>query len=51
VSLADATLHSPPIKSGVYSFCSDVNSDLLVDLTDAVVLTGGIKAGYTCTKQ
>jgi hypothetical protein len=51
VSLADATLHSPPIKSGTYSFCSDVNSDLSVDLTDAVVLTLGIKTGFTCTAQ
>lgn len=51
VSLADAGLHSPPIKSGTYSFCSDVNSDLAVDLTDAVVLSESIKSGFTCTKQ
>ncbi len=51
VSLADAGLHSPSIKTGTYTFCSDVNSDLAVDLTDAVVLSEGIKSGFTCTKQ
>ena len=51
VSLSDATTHSPNIKGGIYAYCSDVNSDLAVDLTDAVILTEGIKTGFTCTKQ
>lgn len=50
VSLSDAALHSTPIKAGSYSFCSDMNSDLLVDLTDAVVLSAAIKAGSTCSR-
>lgn len=51
VSLSDASLHSPPIKGGGYSFCSDMNSDLLIDLSDAVVLSAAIKSGPVCTGQ
>ena len=51
VGLSDASLHSPPVKSGSYSFCSDVNSDLVVDLSDAVVLSAAIKSGPVCTGQ
>jgi hypothetical protein len=50
VGLSDAALHSPPVKSGAYSFCSDMNSDLQVDLSDAVVLSAAIKGGATCSQ-
>ena len=50
VGLSDAALHSGAIKTGTYSFCSDMNSDLQVDLTDAVVLSVGIKAGSSCPR-
>lgn len=50
VDLSDATFHSTPIKSGVYAYCSDMNSDLAVDLSDAVILSAGIKAGLSCSR-
>jgi hypothetical protein len=48
VGLSDATFHTPSISSGLYEFCTDINSDLLVDLTDAVILTPPISGGDTC---
>jgi hypothetical protein len=48
--LSDATRFTSPIKSGLYDFCSDLNSDLVVDLEDAVAITVPLTAGYACTQ-
>ena len=48
--LSDATFHTAPLKNGVYSYCTDLNSDLDSDLDDAVAITPGIKTGATCTQ-
>jgi len=50
VGLSDASFHTSPLKTGAYSFCTDMDSDLDCDLDDAVALTPGIKLGYTCTQ-
>ena len=50
VGLSDATFHTGPISSGVYEFCTDIDSDSSVGLADAVVLTGPISAGESCTE-
>ncbi len=49
VSLSDAGFHTPPVKTGVYEYCTDLNSDLSVDLADATILTPYIKGGNNCT--
>ncbi len=48
VGLSDATFHTGPISSGVYEFCTDVDSDGVVALADAVLLTAPITVGETC---
>jgi hypothetical protein len=48
--LSDATFHTGPLKNGIYSFCTDFDSDLDCDLDDAVAITPGIKTGATCTE-
>lgn len=50
VGLADGTYHTVPIKTGAYDFCSDLDSDMDVDLDDAVVHTPYIKNGVACTR-
>lgn len=49
--LLDATFHTPPIANGFYSFCTDLTSDGACDLDDAVAITPGLGAGWTCTQQ
>ena len=49
VGVGDAVFHTPPLKTGAYSFCTDFNSDGACDLTDAVLLTPAVKVGWTCT--
>jgi len=49
VALSDAVYHTAPLKTGTFNFCTDVNSDGVCNLTDAVILTPPIKAGHTCT--
>ena len=49
VGLADASFHTPPIKSGTYEFCTDFNSDMVIGLDDASILTPWVKAGSSCT--
>lgn len=48
VGLSDATLHTGPIASGTYAYCTDIDSDLLITLSDAVVLTAPISNGDSC---
>jgi hypothetical protein len=48
VSLGDAVYHTGPLKTGGYSYCTDFDSDLDCDLTDAVMLTPAVKRGYQC---
>jgi len=48
--LSDGVFHTPPLKLGAYSFCSDINSDLAVTLADALLLTPGLKLGSVCTQ-
>lgn len=49
--LTDATFHTPAIANGFYSFCTDINSDGACNLDDAVAITPGLSAGWTCTQQ
>jgi len=49
VALSDAVFHTPSLKTGAYSFCTDMNSDGFCNLTDAVILTPPIKTGHVCT--
>ena len=48
--LPDAVAHTGPIKSGAYSFCTDLNSDGAVGILDAVMVTPSIKAGAFCPR-
>jgi hypothetical protein len=48
--LADATKFTPAIKTGIYEYCSDLNTDLVVDLEDAVIITLPLTFGYSCTQ-
>jgi hypothetical protein len=48
-ALSDASFVTPSLKSGSYNFCTDFNTDLLVNLADAVIVTPAIKVGYVCT--
>jgi hypothetical protein len=48
--VGDAVVHTGPIKSGAYSFCTDVNSNGSIDLGDAVILTPAIKNGEVCSQ-
>jgi hypothetical protein len=50
-SLPDAVHHTPPIQLGLYSFCSDFNSDGAVNLEDAVFITDPISEGHFCVAQ
>ncbi len=51
VGLADASFHAAPLTSGTYSYCSDVNSDGIVGLTDATILATDIVPGSGCNIQ
>mgnify|MGYP003572957441 CR=1 FL=1 len=51
VGLSDASVHTPPVKDGTYSYCTDFNSDGAVDLSDASIMTPSIKDGSNCTAQ
>jgi hypothetical protein len=48
--LSDATRFTAPITTGSYDFCTDLNSDLQVDLADAVAITAPLTIGHTCTQ-
>lgn len=49
--ISDGVNHTAPIASGSYEFCSDVDSDGQVALSDAVTLTVDISTGSACTQQ
>jgi hypothetical protein len=48
--LTDAVAHTAPIKSGAYSYCSDLNTDGTVSVLDAVLLTPSVKTGAACAR-
>ena len=48
VTLADAVNFTVPLSSSIYGFCYDLNSDLAVGLTDAVLFTPPAASGATC---
>jgi len=50
VVLADAVAHTGPIVTAVYSFCTDMNSDGLVNVADAVIVTPSIIGAPSCTQ-
>lgn len=49
--LSDVTRHTGPIKSGVYHYCSDFDSDGGITISDAVLATGAFSSGDACTQQ
>ena len=51
VGLSDATFHTGPIADGTFEICSDIDSNDLVGLPDAVLLTEYIANGTSCTEQ
>lgn len=48
VSLADAVSFTGPLSSATYGFCYDLNSDLSVGLTDAVLFTPPAAGAASC---
>jgi hypothetical protein len=48
VGLSDAAFHSAPLAVGRFTFCTDMNSDGVCNLGDAVILTGPIRRGDNC---
>lgn len=50
VASNDGVAFTPPFVSNIYEFCSDINSDLLVNATDAVIVTPGIVSNSSCTQ-
>lgn len=48
VSLADAVQFTFPLANANYGFCFDLNSDLSVGLTDAVIATPAFANALTC---
>lgn len=48
--LGDLVSHTGPLASGAYSFCSDFDSNGVIDLGDAVLVTPALATGATCTQ-
>lgn len=48
VGLSDATFHTEPLSSGLYEFCSDVDGDGAITLSDAVLLTEDLSYSASC---
>jgi hypothetical protein len=48
--LTDAVFHTPPLSTGIYEFCSDINSDGSVLLQDAVLMTPYLALGTSCAE-
>jgi hypothetical protein len=46
--LGDWVIHTDAIQPGIYAFCSDMDSDLVMTLYDAVLLTLPIALGEIC---
>jgi len=51
VAVGDAVFHTSPIANSVYTFCTDMNSDNTVSLTDAVLITNDIANAASCSAQ
>jgi len=51
VQLDDAVFHTGPISTSVYSFCTDFNSDGVVDVSDSIILTSDVVDGVGCTLE
>jgi len=49
--ISDGVYHSSPLATAVYSFCTDMNSDLLITLIDAVLIAPSIKIGECCVRE
>jgi len=48
VTLGDAVSYTHPLATATYGFCYDLNSDLAVGLTDAVIFTTPASRAATC---
>ena len=51
VASNDGVSFTSAIVTNTYEFCTDINSDLLVNATDAVTLTPDIVANSSCSQQ
>ncbi len=48
VGLADAVKHTTPLATSTYNWCSDLNCDLAVGLSDATILTPFLAGSASC---
>jgi hypothetical protein len=48
VGLADAVQHTTPLATATYQWCTDINCDLVVGLSDATILTPFLAGAATC---
>jgi hypothetical protein len=48
VGLSDAVYHTTPISTSTYDWCTDINGDRMVGLSDATILTPYLAAGTSC---
>ncbi len=46
--LADAVQHTTPLATSVYQWCTDINCDLAVGLSDATILTPFLAGAASC---
>ena len=51
VGLGDATAFTEPLRTGVYTFCVDLDDNGIAGLPDAVMVTDYITGGATCQEQ
>jgi hypothetical protein len=49
-AIGDAAELTNPLSTGIYDFCADANSDLVVTLSDAVIFSDDLSSGTTCTQ-
>lgn len=49
--ISDGVYHTSPLANATYSFCTDMNSDLLISLQDAVLITLSMRAGECCVRE
>lgn len=47
--LSDAVLHTTALAASSYSWCTDINGDRVVSLSDGVILTPYLAAATTCS--
>lgn len=48
VGLSDAVKHTTPLATSAYSWCTDINCDKLVSLSDATILTPFLAQATSC---